>query len=320
MTFRTSPELWQPPVQGVKALPTRKPSRRALMAQTQSAVALQLRYERWITWHYSRILNDMRRAFVALDHIPDDLEAMTIIAGFQQRQEEVLQRMFLQIYPQATAMVMPDDALKSYRRALEVKALSPEQQRILEQIQQSLGSSVSSMSSITLQMLMELRDTIIDEAPMRVSVSFFPDTETSMSQGTIWEGLAGPSRTTVHDDQLDRFIEALESSGAFSPARARRIAVTETNEAVNRALAQAAQEATYGEPMVKEWSTWQDSLVRRTHRVMHGKVVDDDEMFEVPNRHGGTDLMMWPGDRAHGAGPENYINCRCKCFHYLRDL
>lgn len=315
MTFRTTPELWQPPVQGVKALPTRKPSRRALMAQTQSAVALQLRYERWITWHYSRILNDMRRAFVALDHIPDDLEAMTVIAGFQQRQEEVLQRMFLQIYPQATAMVMPDDALKSYRRALEVKALSPEQQRILEQIQQSLGSSVSSMSSITLQMLMELRDTIIDEAPLRVTVSFFPET-----QGTIWDGLTGPTGTSVHDDQLDRFIEALESSGAFSPARARRIAVTETNEAVNRALAQAAQEATDGEPMVKEWSTWQDSLVRRTHRVMHGKVVDDDEMFQVPNRHGGTDLMMWPGDRAHGAGPENYINCRCKCFHYLRDL
>ena len=285
------------------------------MAQTQSAVALQLRYECWITWHYSRILNDMRRAFVALDHIPDDLEAMTIIAGFQQRQEEVLQRMFLQIYPQATAMVMPDDALKSYRRALEVKALSPEQQRILEQIQQSLGSSVSSMSSITLQMLMELRDTIIDEAPLRVTVSFFPET-----QGTIWDGLRGPSGTSVHDDQLDRFIEALESSGAFSPARARRIAVTETNEAVNRALAQAAQEATDGEPMVKEWSTWQDSLVRRTHRVMHGKVVDDDEMFQVPNRHGGTDLMMWPGDRAHGAGPENYINCRCKCFHYLRHL
>lgn len=315
MTLRTTPELWQPPVQGVKALPTRKPSRRALMAQTQSAVALQLRYERWITWHYSRILNDMRRAFVALDHIPDDLEAMTVIAGFQQRQEEVLQRMFLQIYPQATAMVMPDDALKSYRRALEVKALSPEQQRILEQIQQSLGSSVSSMSSITLQMLMELRDTIIDEAPLRVTVSFFPET-----QGTIWDGLRGPTGTSVHDDQLDRFIEALESSGAFSPARARRIAVTETNEAVNRALAQAAQEATDGEPMVKEWSTWQDSLVRRTHRVMHGKVVDDDEMFQVPNRHGGTDLMMWPGDRAHGAGPENYINCRCKCFHYLRDL
>ena len=85
MTLRTTPELWQPPVQGVKALPTRKPSRRALMAQTQSAVALQLRYERWITWHYSRILNDMRRAFVSLDHIPDELEAMTIIAGFQQR-------------------------------------------------------------------------------------------------------------------------------------------------------------------------------------------------------------------------------------------
>ena len=140
------------------------------------------------------------------------------------------------------------------------------------------------MSSITLQMLMELRDTIIDEAPLRVTVSFFPET-----QGTIWDGLTGPTGTSVHDDQLDRFIEALESSGAFSPARARRIAVTETNEAVNRALAQAAQEAT-------------------------------DEMFQVPNRHGGTDLMMWPGDRAHGAGPENYINCRCKCFHYLRDL
>ena len=315
MTFRISPELWQSPVQGVKALPTRKPSRRALMAQTQSAVALQLRYERWITWHYSRILNDMRRAFEALDHIPDDLEIMTIVSGFQTRQEEVLQRLFLQIYPQASAMVMPDDTLKAYRRALEVKALSPEQQRILEQIQQSLGSSVSSMSSVTMQMLIELRDSIVDEAPMRVAVDFFPD-----RQGTIWDGLTGPSRTTVHDDELDRYIEALESSGAFSPARARRIAVTETNEAVNRALAQAAQEATDGEPMVKEWSTWQDSLVRRTHRVMHGVVIDDDEMFEVPNRHGGTDLMMWPGDRAHGAGPENYINCRCKCFHYLRDL
>ena len=315
MTFRIIPDLWQPPVQGVKALTCRKPSQRALVAQTQSAVTLQIRYERWITWHYSRILNDMRRAFEALDHIPDDLEIMTIVSGFQTRQEEVLQRLFLQIYPQASAMVMPDDTLKAYRRALEVKALSPEQQRILEQIQQSLGSSVSSMSSVTMQMLIELRDSIVDEAPMRVAIDFFPD-----RQGTIWDGLTGPSRTTVHDDELDRFIEALESSGAFSPARARRIAVTETNEAVNRALAQAAQEATDGEPMVKEWSTWQDSLVRRTHRVMHGVVIDNDEMFEVPNRHGGTDLMMWPGDRAHGAGPENYINCRCKCFHYLRDL
>lgn len=306
MTLRISPDLWVPPVEGVKALVDKRPSQRALAAQTQSAVTLQMRYERWIAWHYSRLFADMRRAFESLDHIPDQIEMMTILSGFQDRQRDVLERMFLLVYPQATAMVMPDDRVKAYRRTLEVKALTPEQERILEQIRQSLESSVSSMTSVTLQMLMQIRDNVTRGTPLTIDVGFFPRDAPDMSQGTA-------------EDELDRFIESLRSSGAFSPSRARMIAVTETNEAVNRALAQAADEAARGEPMVKEWSTWQDSLVRRTHRVMHGVVVDEGEFFRVPNRHGGLDNMLWPGDRGNGAGPENFINCRCKAFHYVDD-
>lgn len=302
MAIRTTPDLWTPPVEGVKALVDRKPSPRALAAQTQSAVLLQMRYERWITWHYSRIFADMRRRFESLDHIPDQIEMMAILSGFQQDQQDVLEQLFLRVYPQATAMVLPDDRVKSYRRTLEVKSLTPEQERILEQIRQSLQSSVSSMTSSTLQMLMEIRDSIVS-GNLAIDTGFFPRDL--------------PSSQTTSEDDLDRFIESLRSSGAFSPARARTIAVTETNEAVNRSLAQAAEEAAHGATMVKEWSTWQDSLVRRSHRAMQGVVVDDGEFFRVPNRHGGLDNMLWPGDRSNGAGPENYINCRCKAFHYV---
>lgn len=302
MTLPILPDLWMPPVEGVKALADRRPSERSLRAQTQSAVVLQRRYERWITWHYSRIFADMRRAFEGLDHIPDQMEIAAILAGFEQRQRDVLQRMFLQVYPQAVAMVMPDDRVKSYRCSLEVKALSPEQERILEQIRQSLDSSVSSMSAVTMRMLLELRDSAIRAEPFTLTVDFFPQ-QTEIS----------PTGKT----DIERFIESLESSGAFSPSRARMIAVTETNEAVNVALHQAAQEAVPDEPLVKTWSTWQDSLVRPNHRVMHDVTIPADELFRVPNRHGGYDLMMRAGDRSNGAGPENFINCRCKTFEHV---
>ena len=119
-------------------------------------------------------------------------------------------------------------------------------------------------------------------------------------------------------DSVD-FMNRLMDSGMFDTARARRIAVTETNTAVNESLSRAADEAADGRPMVKTWRTSGRTNVRPSHRVMRDRTIDADELYRVPNRHGGDDLMDYPGDRAHGAGPENFMNCHCKSFKRLAE-
>ena len=51
--------------------------------------------------------------------------------------------------------------------------------------------------------------------------------------------------------------------------------------------------------------------VRAWHKAMDGQSVPYNELFRVPKRKGGYDLMYCPGDRSHGASGENIINCRC---------
>lgn len=307
MTF--SPDLWAPPVEGVTLQLKGRPSPRRLAAQTRAAVMLQMRYERWLQWHLSRSLAGIRRELEELGHIPDQLEAYAIIAGHQAEQERILQDLYLRVIPSAAAMAMPPSSLKAYRRAIEAKALTPEQERILQQIREGLHSSTTAMSMSTLAAVMRAADTARGVTTTRDDLVMWLDLMPS-------EGVAYDR----HRDELDRFIDALQSSGAFTPARARMIAVTETNEAVNRALAQVSDEAVSPDDVrVKEWSTWQDSLVRDTHRTMHGTVIPEEELFRVPRTKVGHDLMEWPGDTMHGASPENFINCRCKCFHYVED-
>ena len=303
---------WTPPVEGVKASLTRRPTARELLAQQYAAEVLQNRYERWLQWHYSRILASMRRDFEALDHLPDDAEIEVIVRRSESTQIDVLRRMYLQIYPSAASMVIPDDTLKGLRR-MEAKAeLTLEQQRILRWIEDQLRLNVSAMSSSTVRILQALRQQTLEGSAERL------DQQVARILGPNGV-LLGTGTATSRYDAVD-FMHRLEDSGVFDTARARRIAITETNSAVNESLAQASEEAADGEAMVKTWMTSGRTNVRDTHRRMADVTVPFEDFYMVPNRLGGTDRMMYPGDRAHGAGPENYMNCHCKSFPRLAEF
>lgn len=305
------PDLWMPPVEGVKATIDHRPTIREEQAQQYAAEVLQNRYERWLQWHYSRVLASMRRDFEALDHVPDDAEIVAIVHRYDSVQMDVLRRMYLQVYPSAASMVLDDGTLKSYRRTETKAELSLEQQRILQWIEEQLNTSVQSMAATTASILQTIRIQTLQGSELRLSEALI-------------ESL-GPNAVVLdHTDVVSRFdsvdfMRRLESSGLFDTARARRIAVTETNTAVNESLSRAADDAADGRPMVKSWRTSGRTNVRRYHRAMRDTTIDAEEFYEVPNRNGGYDLMDYPGDRAHGAGPENFMNCHCKSFKRLAE-
>ena len=309
MTLYRLSSDWTPPIEGIKATIDHTPTLREEQAQQYAAEVLQNRYERWTQWHYSRILSAMRRDFEALDHVPDDAEIVAIVHRYDRQQMDVLRRLYLQIYPSAASMVLPEDTLKSYRR-IETKAeLSPEQQRILQWIEEQLNTSVASMSATTVAILQAIRQQTLQESNRRLS-----------------EALADVLRPNAvvleHTDVVSRYdsvdyMQRLIDSGAFDTSRARRIAITETNTAVNESLSRAADDAADGRPMIKSWRTSGRTNVRRFHRAMRDTTIPAEDFYEVPNRHGGNDLMDYPGDRAHGAGPENFMNCHCKSFKRL---
>ena len=58
----------------------------------------------------------------------------------------------------------------------------------------------------------------------------------------------------------------------------------------------------------KEWVTFKDNRVRKTHKAIDGKVIPIKGLFEV-----GKTFMAYPKDLAHGASnhPEETIGCRC---------
>lgn len=268
------PDLWKPPVEGIKADVNHRPTERERRAQQYAAEVLQQRYERWVTWHYTRILASTRRTLLGLDHIPDTTEIVSIVASTDKEQEEVLSKLMLNIYPSASAMVLPDDTLKSIRR-MEVKELSLIQLRILAWIQERIRTNISYMDVTTVAAI-----------------------ESARSQS----------------NDINEFARRLQASSDFSPTRARMIAVTETNVSVNAALAIAGDEASDGEPMLKQWMTTLRTNVRDTHRPMEGVIIPADELYRVPRRKGGYDFMEYPSDGMHGASLENIINCHCKSF------
>ena len=60
--------------------------------------------------------------------------------------------------------------------------------------------------------------------------------------------------------------------------------------------------------VMKIWRTNRDGRERRSHYILHGKKVAYQQPFISPETGA---KMMHPGDRAHGAFPEDVINCRC---------
>lgn len=271
----------------VKARIDAKPSDAAWQLIEYQAEVLQNRYERWTRYWYGQILAGTRQSIEELGHIPDDAELQAILTRYDVQQERVLQRLFLNLYGPARELVLTPEQSKAVDHRLQVKArhvdeqeLTVQQQRLLAWIRVNLELSMDSINRTTMQAIEELRRTC--------------STNTE-------------------------FFRALQTSGTFDAVRARTIAVTQTNQAINSALSEAADEAADGRPMVKTWRTSGRTNVRDTHRRMAGVTIPADELYQVPRRHGGYDLMDHPSDSSHGASAENIINCHCKSFKRLAE-
>jgi len=63
----------------------------------------------------------------------------------------------------------------------------------------------------------------------------------------------------------------------------------------------------------KQWQSMEDDRVRHTHVDLNGRVIRFDEPF-ISQR---GNRMMHPGDRSLGAGPEDWVNCRCVALYTL---
>lgn len=143
-------------------------------------------------------------------------------------------------------------------------------------------------------------------------------------------------------DQIIRQIDAGQAEGlgvasiakriadnlpAISKRRAALIARTETHGAANHGANEAAKAT--GLRLRKMWISVEDHRTRDfgegdgvadeyNHRAMNGVTVDMDQPFKVPNRRGGFEMLMQPGDPTGSAG--NVINCRCALGHVVLGL
>ncbi len=117
-----------------------------------------------------------------------------------------------------------------------------------------------------------------------------------------------------------------EALPGLSMRRGALIARTETHGAANFGADQAARST--GLDLQKEWVSVEDHRTRDfgegdgvidvfSHRAMNGVVVDIDQAFSIPNRLGGFEKMMFPGDPVGSAG--NTINCRCAVSHIVKE-
>lgn len=104
----------------------------------------------------------------------------------------------------------------------------------------------------------------------------------------------------------------------FPKNRAILIARTEIIKSANYGARQGAKKAGYA--CDKQWISASDNRTRRTprdqfsHLAMNGITIDIDEAFHVPNRNGGYDLLMQPGDPTGQAA--DLIQCRC-CLGFV---
>jgi uncharacterized protein with gpF-like domain len=122
-------------------------------------------------------------------------------------------------------------------------------------------------------------------------------------------------------DSIQDVVDSLENTD-ITRARARLIARTETNKSANWAAVWGAKKTGY--QTNKIWISARDNRTRRIprnefdHLQMNGQTVDMNEPFKVPNRSGGYQDMMQPGDPNGSAADV----CRCRCtvgFKVLRD-
>lgn len=115
-------------------------------------------------------------------------------------------------------------------------------------------------------------------------------------------------------DEIVRGLQKYIRSRNFYRWQIDRIVRTETTAAANYGASRAGDVS--GVLMVKEWVSSSDARTRRhemgdvyDHIDMDGVRVPKDGMFSVPDKFGGVDNILFPGDPK--GRPGNVINCRC---------
>lgn len=136
-------------------------------------------------------------------------------------------------------------------------------------------------------------------------------------------GLVGELSETTHQALVDALAYGLDRGEGtqaladrvrhldqvFGPVRAERIARTEVITANRHGGYQMGKEAGCKE---HEWRARVESLrTRDWHRGAHKQRVPYGQPYTVYNRKGEPELLLYPGDRSLGAGPDNTVQCRC---------
>ena len=132
-----------------------------------------------------------------------------------------------------------------------------------------------------------------------------PDDVYNMIFAEIAEGVNAGESVEQIAHRVDR---ALDWSGTENwPARARTIAQTEVNRAMNAGVQGAGGEVARvtGKPVVKTWIAHHDERTRVAHHGADGTKVPWHQPFMV-----GGEPLMFPGDPS--GSPSNVINCRCR--------
>lgn len=108
---------------------------------------------------------------------------------------------------------------------------------------------------------------------------------------------------------IDAIEKILGESMLWKDYRARRVARTEINAAMNAAtFYDAASIDLSGYRTVKNWLGTNDDRIREAHSEAHTTQIGID--IKQPFLVGG-EKMMFPGDATLGASAANLINCRC---------
>ena len=109
----------------------------------------------------------------------------------------------------------------------------------------------------------------------------------------------------------------LDSGGLFGPARALRIARTESTKAVNEGHGIGYQTAVAaGVDFDLEWSSAIDRATRSSHVAMDGQTIPPGGLFTIPTGPHAGETGRFPGDFQSAA---EVVNCRCCTVPNVRD-
>ena len=152
-------------------------------------------------------------------------------------------------------------------------------------------------------------DQLVDEVLGELVVDVTDVTKRAVN-GIVRAGLA--EGQTIADMQF-----SLMQDQHFSPARALRIARTETTRSTGAGTVQAYQQAAgqledSGIKIRKQWLSSRDSAVRDSHMLLDGQTVDTDQPFTIPIGAEPSSLVgaqaLSPGGFSQAAA---VVNCRC---------